>query len=296
ACLDGKVARRWTDADAGLSIDVNSLFDILDNTGATLNAKKVYMLHFDLGEYRGYRLFMPYTNNPKDQNRYKRSVLVTRPGRLPFTYVTRKEALDYLRAEVQKAAKAEAARAASTVSIRPKEEQEAAKKRRIEEIQGYSISESAKKARIDRFLADFKTDEQLRDEAVAKATAISEARRKRLDKVQGGYTDAQLQEPAVIPAQTGLHVTRLDSEDWGFVSSKIDLTEDCYPRCKFGQYLVTLNENYYDTNLPPTAFQFFVFTVGSTGIPGDMCPDRRRIREETLSAFNFEALAAMLGK
>jgi hypothetical protein len=57
-----------------------------------------------------------------------------------------------------------------------------------------------------------------------------------------------------------------------------------------------------DWKIPPAqvtqiaAFQFFVFTVGSRGLPEDLGPDQLRVREESLNAFDFEALAALLGK
>ncbi len=295
-CAGGKVTRRWTDADAGLSIDTNSLFDILEHTGMTLDGRKVYKLHLDLGEHRGHRLFMPPVTQPLDASRVQRSVLVAREGRLPFAHVSRKQVLDYLRAQVESASKVETERAASTVTIRPREEQEAEKERRIAEIQSYAISDSAKKARIERLLADHKTDEQRRDEAVARQSGLFAARLKRLDTIQSGYTAAQFQEPAVVPGPSDVSYSVLDRDDWNFVSPAVDLSVDCYPRCRYGQYLVTLDDGYYDPSLPRSAPQVFVVTLGWRDDPKSVRPSKARLRDESLALFDFAALEAMLRK
>jgi len=295
-CINGKVGRRWTDADMGVSIDVNTMFNILDNTTAVIDGKRLYMLKFDLGTFRGHKLFMPYTNQPRDETHYQRSVLIARPDKLPYTHITRRQLLDYMEAEMEKAAPIEAARAASTGQVRPKEEQEAGIKKRIEEIKSYNIGEAAKKARIDRVLADFKTDEQLRDEAVARSKAEFDAMRKRLKELRSKYSEAQLQEPAVVPAQTGVYYNHLTDASWDFADPKIDLNDDCYPRCKFGQYVVTPNEDYFDKSLPRTSFQYFVVTLSAPGDPAKMSPSQLRIRKETLESLDFGALEAMLRK
>lgn len=295
ACPEGIVRRRWTDADGGISISVNSLFNILDNTGAVIGNRRVYALNSDLGEFRGHRLFMPASTDLRDRAAYERSVLVARPGRLPFTYVTRGEFLDYLASELAKNEAKETARAASTVKVRPREEQEAAIKRRIKEIEGYNISESAKQARIRRVLADARSDAQARETAAAAATAHFARMRERLDAIRVGFTQEQLREPATIPAGTSTHFNILESRDWKFVSPVID--ENCRPpQCRHGQYLVTLNGKYYDQRLPRTAPQVFVVTVAMRGYPEKMAPSVRGIRDGALEAFDFDALAAMLPK
>ena len=236
-CVDGTVKRRWTDADVGLSIDVNTLFSVLDNTQMTLNGKPVYELHLDLGEYRGHRLFMPPTSQPRDPSGFDRSVLVARPGRLPFAYVTRQQLLDYWAAEMDRASGAQP----------------------------------------------------------GMANAPFVARRKRLDALRARYTAGQLREPAVIPARSSTFWGALDAEGWDFVSPTVDPSADCAPRCRFGQYLVTLDADYFDPTMPASSPQFFVVTIGWMGTPDDS-PTKKRIRDESLASFDFDAFAAMMRK
>lgn len=296
-CRNGTIARRWTDASGGLSVDVNSLFEILDKTGETINGREVYALHPDLGEYRGHRMFMPYSwaiaNQPraKTAGSYDRSVLVARQGALPFTHVTRKELVDQWRATTQAKLPVEVSRAMTYATIRPPEEQEAEKRRGLEAIQKLNISEASKQTRTARFLTDYRTDEQRRDETVAKVKATFEATLKTVDDVERRYDAAALGAPAVIPAgSSASSPTTLDT------NPAVDLTTDCYPKCAaLGQYLVTINEAYYDKRLPKTAVQFFVVNLGwAAGANGNAM--WLRLKDEGLAKFDFDALVAMLGK
>jgi hypothetical protein len=291
-CSEGVVSRRWTHADAGVSISMNSAAEILNNTDATVRGQPVYALNLDLGAFRGHRLFMPATASPKDRAYYTRFVLVTRPGRSPFTYVTKGEFFDYLAAELNRNEAPETARAATTVTVRPKAEQEAAVQRRIKEIEGYNISESAKQARIKRVLADAKSDEQLKEEAVARSTASFAKMRARLLAMRSGLSAAQLLEPASIQAGTSTFYALLANEDWSFVNPVIDTS--CYPGCTFGQYLVTLNRDYFDWSLPRTAPQLYVVRLGTLGLPEQNAPSWRRIRDEALAKLDFGTLASLL--
>ena len=294
ACPGGIVKRRWTDADAGVSISMNSAVELLNATNATIRGQPVYALNLDLGTFRGHRLFMPATASPKDRAYYTRFALVARPGRSPFTYVTKGEFFDHLAGELDKNEPIETARAASAVRVRPKAEQEEAIKRRIKEIEGYNISESARQARIKRVLADAKSDEQLRDEAVARSTASFANMRARLQAMRSGLSAAQLLEPASIQAGTSTHYALLESEAWYFVNPVIDTS--CYPGCTFGQYLVTLNRDYFDWSLPRTAPQLYVVGVGTLGLPEERSPSWRRIRDEALARIGLDALAETLPK
>jgi hypothetical protein len=294
ACPEGVVRRRWADADAGVAISMNSASNILNTSDVVIRGQPVYALDLDLGEFRGHRLFMPATASLADVGHYTRRVLVTRPGRSPFTRVTKGEFFDYLAAELDKNEGPETARAASTVTVRPKAEQEDAIKRHIKEIEGYNISDAAKQARIKRVLADAKSDEQLREEAIAGSTARFAKMRTRLAQMRSGLTAAQLQEPASIQAGTSTFYALLGNEDWSFVSPLVDTS--CQAGCRFGQYLVTLNRDYFDWSLPRTAPQLYVVTLTTLGLPDERAPSWRRIRKDALEKIDRDALAAMLPK
>jgi hypothetical protein len=79
-----------------------------------------------------------------------------------------------------------------------------------------------------------------------------------------------------------------------FVSPKIDLSQDCYPRCKFGQNLVTLNEEHYDRHLPGTAPQLYVVAVASLGRRTELNPYQLRIRDLALADIDLNEVASRL--
>ena len=85
----------------------------------------------------------------------------------PFLHVSRKEYLEKMKAKLI-IAKGFAAKSISSAYVRPKAEQEADKKRIIE---ANSQTESGKRWVRDKFLPEYKTDEQKRDEDVARSNA-----------------------------------------------------------------------------------------------------------------------------
>jgi hypothetical protein len=112
--------------------------------------------------------------------------------------------------------------------------------------------------------------------------------------MRSGLTPGQLQEPASIQAGTSTFYTLLQNEEWSFVNPVIDTS--CYPGCRFGQYLVTLNRDYFEWSLPRAAPQLYVVRVDTLGLPEQQAPSWRRLRDEALAKIDLDALAATLPK
>lgn len=290
--------------DLSLEIEVNNFWNLLYLTSMTLNGRPVYTLAHQTGEHRGFESFeRPNalgTARLGGVRVYSRFVLLTRPGALPFTYVTRRQVLGQLRADVRKVREQAVKTAPSIVPVRAAAEQEAALKRRIEEIEKDTyLGAAAKAKRIERLKADYRTDEQRQGATVANAGAMYDAALRRLDEVERSFTPAQLGEPAVLQP-SDVHpnsVLANNATTWGFAQPKID-DHYCDHLCRHGQRLVTIDPSYADPRLPRTAPQFFLMALQWRGVRGSDARDPfvERIAADFLAKFDYDKLASLLGR
>lgn len=208
--------------------------------------------------------------------------------------------LEQLRADVRKYREQAVKTAPSIVPVRAAAEQEAALKRRIEEIEKDAyLGAAAKAKRIERLKADYRTDEQRQGATVAKAGAMYDAALRRLDDVERSFTPAQLEEPALLQPND-VHpnsVLANDATTWGFSQPKTD-DHYCDHHCRHGQRLVTIDPAYADPRLPRIAPQFFLVALQWRGVPGSDARDPfvERIAAEFLAKFDYDKLASLLGR
>lgn len=191
-----------------------------------------YVYMKDMPVYRdGYYFFDLGDEKPKHSS----AILIARDGAVPFSYVTRKEFLDIRIAELEKKKKTEMDRSLKNAVIRPAAEQEAAKQKELDELRHGNYSQSY----INRFLNDYKTDEQKRDLDLQRTAKYYDEPLQRLRSALSHSSAAELAQPAIISGQ--------DTYD-GFTDFVPDEKGTC---------LVKPNLAYYKKNLPKTAPQFF---------------------------------------
>jgi hypothetical protein len=197
--------------------------------------------------------------------------LVTYPGKLPYLPVSRKEYLLEAMKEVQKKQQQVVAAMQKTTVIRPAAEQAAQKKKRIDEIEkGYTGN--AREARINRYLKDYRTDEQRKQDAI---DAVSANYRKTLELMDGllrNMTENELRMPAVMQGPAN-----------GFQGFRDDTPHI--------HMLVRPDPDYFDKRLSRATPQFFTVVA----LEEARMPASREVVAAFVEKFRFERLKQMLG-
>jgi hypothetical protein len=197
--------------------------------------------------------------------------LVTYPGKLPYRPISRMEYLREARQEVLKKQQHVVAAMEKTTVIRPAAEQEAQKKKRIEEIEkGYTGN--AREARINRYLKDYRTDEQGKQESIA---AVSEKYQKTLDLMDGlqrNMPESELLRPAVVQGPAN-----------GFQGFQDDTPHI--------HMLVRPDPEYFDKRMSRTTPQFFTVVA----LEEARLSASREVVAAFVQKFRFERLKQMLG-
>jgi hypothetical protein len=203
------------------------------------------------------------------------SVLIHRPGMLPYIPVTRKQYLDHsikhLTEMYDKIIKD-----FEKIPVRSLEEQEKEKNAKLEKFKKDFGSDPKKlKTNVDYYLSGYQTDQQRRDERVVKTKKDKTDIVKRFqDELEKTTTEGLLDAPAIV--------VLMHSPD---LFTPIFVTEDK------GKILVTDNPDYIRKDLPKHIPQFFVLTWQgvSSGVRGEV---GKIIKEK----FPIEKLQAMIDK
>jgi hypothetical protein len=201
---------------------------------------------------------------------YFEAVLITKNGKLPYQYVTRKEFLEIRKNQLEKKRSEALDATIKRNNVRSATEQEAAKQKEIADLKRDNYSQPY----IDRFLKDYKTDEQKRDADITRSNKYFDTPIELIKQLLTNYSDKELSEPAIILGQ--------DEYDTftGFVA-------DAKGIC-----LVKPNPEYFNKKLPKTSPQFFV--VFYRWVEND--PVYKNAMAEIKKSINYSTLKNMLGK
>lgn len=131
-----------------------------------LDGLQAYALAPRVGSWDGYDLHD--LTAPEEPKIEERVVLITRAGESPYRPVSKKAFLLANRTRITQLQQDDVAVARSSVEIRPVAEQEAEKQYYLDELEKYYTGD-ALQAHRNRLLADWRTDEQKRDEAIGTA-------------------------------------------------------------------------------------------------------------------------------
>jgi hypothetical protein len=201
---------------------------------------------------------------------YFEAVLITKDGKLPYQYVTRKEFLEIRKNQLEKKRSEALDATIKRNNVRSATEHEVAKQKEIADLKKDNYSQPY----IDRFLKDYKTDEQKRDADITRSNKYFDTPIELIKQLLTNYFDKELSEPAIILGQ--------DEYDTftGFVT-------DAKGIC-----LVKPNPEYFNKNLPKTSPQFFV--VFYRWVEND--PVYKNAMAEIKKSINYSTLKNMLGK
>jgi hypothetical protein len=203
------------------------------------------------------------------------SILVHRPGMLPYIPVTRKQYLDHSKKHLTDIFDKNIS-GFEKIAVRSLEEQEKEKNAKLEKFKKDLGSDPKKlKSNIDYYLSGYQTDQQRRDEEVTKAKQFKIDILKRYqDELEKTTKEGLLDSPACI-----------------VLMHSPDLVTPIFVEEDKGKMLVTDNPDYIRKDLPKYIPQFFVLTWQgmSRGVRAEV---GKIIKED----FPIEKLQAMIDK
>lgn len=220
-------------------------------------------------------LYFEYPNSassPDEKGLWINAWMITYPGKLPYVPVTRKEYLQEARQEVAKTQIEAIERVKKTTRIRPAAEQEAAKNREVEYLRK-SYPDSPR--RWQRYLEDYRTDEQRLQETIDHLTEQHQATIDMMDDLLRSLSPEELQKPAVVSV----------------IATAFKGFEDDF-KGRNANMLIRWNPDYFDKKLSRAAPQFITVLIREERRDIPFVGVTRLLKQK----FRFDALSSMLGK
>lgn len=270
-----------------------------------IGSKNFRLLGSPIGEIRGYPAFEHDWTGDLTGNcaTFTWTVLVTKKGKSPYHYASRKEILEHCFAVVEKQRPVHLA-GCDYMPIRPADVQAAEKQKELASFLLGAKDDATRKTRTDRFNNDYRTDQQLLEECRQKMKAMDDQTFARLELVRDRYSQEELMQTAYVFKWLTNYDNEFTENDFEFDFPKID--PDCRPadyggNCdpeRMGKPFVLLNRDYLDPSLTNTSPQYF-----SVGIKWTACKANKfhneageKMRDDFFKRFDFDRLADMLGK
>jgi len=298
-CDNGKLMVEDEYSDGAL-VYSNSTWPMGGVGGIKLGTKVCRTLGSPIGNIRGYPAFeADWTGSPAGST-FTWIVLVTKKEKPLFRYASKAEILDYL---VQMAAKSRTENQASIdqyVVIRPESVQTEERKKELASFLDGATSESARQSRTERFNKDYRNDQQKKDDTKKKATEEANKVSANITAVRARYSPEQLNEPGYVQDWLLNNNNGFSDNNFDFVQPKTD--PFCRPTdntgCPMGKPLAIYNSQYFDPALPSTSAQYFTVAFRWTAGKSDKFRNLQgeKLRDEFFARFDFDELAAILGK
>jgi hypothetical protein len=185
-----------------VSIHANGVWAMSTGDRHVINKKTYYQLGSPIGEIRGFPAFEADTHNSPGGVQITWVVLVSKPGKSPFKYASRRELLDHMLAAADEEWQKGLKTADMVNPIRPKDAQEKDKQKGLELFLKGAKDEQQKQKWTERYLKDYRTDEQKREKARSKFNKVHDKTRAYLDGIRAKLTAEQLEQPALVSANT----------------------------------------------------------------------------------------------
>jgi hypothetical protein len=247
--------------------------DIETSIWSVAAGEQVHVLTRKAGELHGYQTYEGLHNRRSNVGTfYSRTLLLSRAGESPFVPVTRRELLTGMTSWLEKTKAKQMAGIRASARIRPDSEQQRSKQIGLESIDR-NIRASNRDAHKARFLANWKTDQQMLDSNVMMVGRYYDDRLTKTRKLMASLSDAELQRPALVGNQAPDNFDSFPTEEDG------------------GRMLVRENSGYFHPGLPRHARQFLVvyWQWDSTQVGRD-------VRDQVESKLDFKALQAMIDR
>lgn len=234
--------------------------------------KPVYLLTKKLGELNGFPLYAGNDNSSSNTGTtFSKTILISRPGQLPYTPVSRKQYLlvflknkeDGQRSYVESLLK---------MPVRSDTEEEAYKKQQLERIVNQERNEQTKEKAKANFLRGYKTAKQRQQEDISRVKEVYQRDIKAAQDYLTNTTGEELAKPAYLGN--------------GYSGYFKDFSNE-----KEGLMMVQVNSHYFNSKVAAHIPQFLVvYWRWNTEKPS------LDFASHIENNFNFKALQAMLDK
>jgi hypothetical protein len=291
SCVGGKVevAHEYSDE---LMIEANHTWSMSGIGRINVGGKNFRMLGSPIGEIRGHPAFEPTSEGTPGGVSYRWVVLVAKPGKSPFRYVTRQEALDHMKQVNEKERGASLVLAEQLNPIRPPAVQAAEKEKELAWYLQGAKDDRQRQNWLERYNHDYLTDEQKREKSRRETIARHDRIAAHVDAVSARYSTEQLKEPAFVDDGDFMH-----AETFEFTPPAN--ARDCKrpPGCgDMGKPLAILRLSDYDPSLPSSVPQFFTVTFRWSAPSKGRDEKFEKLRDDFFARFDFDRLIALLGK
>jgi len=266
-----------------------------------LGEKKFQLMGSPIGEIKGYPAFEEdWVGTPGGGATFTWTVIVSKKGVPLYRYATKKEVLDHIVKVVETRRPQDIALLEQYFQIRPADVQEAERKKELDYFIGPAKDDAQRKKWTERFNNDYQTDQQKRDEAVAKCNASADRVLANAEKLRARYSAAELEEPAyVYQWHIGNNAGFSDDEfDFDLPKNDPEPRPTNIPVKNMGKPFVIQKTKYYDQTLPATVPQYFIVTFSWTAgkSKGFINEKGEKLRDDFFARFDFDKLAEMIGK
>ena len=298
-CSDGQLEREG-EYSGEVSVHANGVWAMSTGVRHIINGKEHVQLGSPIGEIRGFPAFEADTHNSPGGVQITWVVLVSRPGKSPFKYASRRELLDHMAVladeEWQKGLKI----ADNVNPIRPKDVQEKDKQKGLELFLKGAKDGQQRQKWTERYLKDYRTDERKREEGRAKFNKVHDKTRAYLDGIRAKLTPGQLEQSALVAANT-----LYPDEYFKFSPTKLEFCggRTMCDNTMHGKPFAAPDTAYFDSKLPASSTQFltvsFTWTdhVVKRGGKYELeNPKWEKIRDDFFSRLDFDRLVSLLGK
>jgi hypothetical protein len=294
-CHNGFVMRRddpdrieqdWG-STASAAILVNSTWSMSGpEAHSIINGKKYYSFGSPVGDVRG---FPAYQTEGSGTTTW--TVLVSKPGKKPFHFATRKELLESMRAQAEAERAADFRQIDAAMKVRSPEEQKIDHDKELALFLKGAKDDAQREHWRQRFEHDYRTDQQKLEELHKKMNKDSDKAVAHLDQLIAQQTPEQMSMPAMA-----------HPSDLGRVWPDFQFLQTHEERCgkgacgggAFGSPFAIPNRNYYNAELSPGRPQFFCVVFEWQGRTDKIDPRLEKMRDDFFAKFDFDKLVSML--
>ena len=274
-----------------INIESNYFFSMLGKTSWRWKGKEIFSMPNQIGQLQGHPYFEPPYDAAfgGDLHIYHRTVLLTKAGLSPFKILTRGDVLDYLHYLVDSAKALDRELINNMYPVRPEEEQKAEKQK---EIGNYKKNYADHPRILERYLEDYRTDQQIKEAAFQKSDAAFQKRYDRISLLYLKYKST-LDSPAVV-----MDIDPLFNNDWDFAPDKMKEYIPNTETMNFGHELAVINDSYFNKKLPRGVPQFITvtFSWAAKVKDGYRNPFYEKLLDNWKKYFQFEKLQELIGK
>ncbi len=239
-----------------------------------IDNKPIYLLTKKIGEFNGFALYAGNDNTYRNTGTtYSKTILISRPGQLPYVPVTRKQYLSVF-LKIKEAWQKSYAESLRKMQVRSDAEEEVYKQQQLERVLALNgPNEAVKEKAKANFLRGYTTAKQRQQADIARSEEVYNRDIKAAADYLNNTQENELMKPAIIL-------------NTSYASSFISFAKESE-----GLMMVQVNTSYFNNKLPSYAPQFLVvYWYWNTEKPSlDFAAHIEK-------NFDFKALQAMLDK